>query len=282
MSKNDYDELYKLKEISRINQATLYKIYFILKNFISMGINTLYLLLFPNEVLSDLAKNYNWITKKYDDIGVNKNNYYLLGDSCDCLYFQEDDYQENPIFYKICNFTENPVIDGKSNFSFNEIDKCYYYSDDNKRQAFELLSDYIINEQMKNELLSKDRYGECHRNAPKLVLGINCQDDKKKYLVNGKIKINEKDYLYHTWMEVEDANKKVTLFDYNNNLIIDKEDYYKLIGAKVVNRTDSDSLIKVLELIEEFDICFHPMTLGYFSEEIIRDLEKNKSLVLNK
>lgn len=284
MKKSDYNELYNLKEISRMDQATLYKIYFILDDLVKMDINILYLFLFPNEILNNLTNNpeCKWINKKYDDNGENKNNYYLLGDSCDCLFFQQEDYQENPIFNKIQNFTENPNIDGGNGFHYDETERKYYYQDRKNKISFELLSDSVASEEIKKQLLSEDRYHECHHNSILLVLGSEINENQKKYLINGKIKINEKDYFYHSWMEVE-GKTKTMVFDYNNNLIIDKKDYYKLLGAKEINRTDFESLVKIIKLLEEFEIInFHPMTMGYFSQEIIRDLEKNKFLIKNK
>lgn len=107
-------------------------------------------------------------------------------------------------------------------------------------------------------------------------------NNAKNYLINGKCKINEKDYFYHSWMEAVAEDGKTKVFDYTNNLIIDKKDYYRLFEAITINRTESITLMEVLEMLYMFNLALGPLELGYFSQQIKRDLEKNKFLIKNK
>ena len=88
----------------------------------------------------------------------------------------------------------------------------------NSKCYFNLLSDFIDNEQIKDELLSKKRHGHCHENSQMIANGLG----DNALIVGGKIKINENDYFNHSWVELEDEK---LVFDYNHNIIMDKKGY---------------------------------------------------------
>ena len=110
---------------------------------------------------------------------------------------------------------------------------------------------------------------------------ICIDEDEKAYIVDGQIKVNEKDYFYHTWIETESKNETL-VFDYVNNFIMDKKDYIELMNARIINRTDRESEVKLLKLMREYGLYFHPRFFNYFSQELTRDLEKNKFLIKKK
>ena len=174
--------------------------------------NIFYVLFFSKEILNDLSKNYSYFTDEYDDVGKNIGTYYALGDNCDSLFdFYKYDYKDlkDRVITKISIFTQNPNINKKNK------DNKYIYKDGLKKIKFELLSDYINDEEMKNELLSDRRYGECHGNSIKIMSMIK----NNAYLINGEVKRNDLEYVYHTWVELEKYNETLVL-DYNHNLVI--------------------------------------------------------------
>lgn len=279
MKKDEYKHLYNLKEINRITQENLYKIYHIINEYDALMINPNYYFLFSNEIINELAKKdtFKWLSKKYNSVGINMANYFWMGNNCDCLFFEDEDIKSNLTYDKIREFTLNPTCD---NVNFSYDDKINYYLYKGKIK-FRLISDLINNEEIKKDLLSDNRYHTCHSSSIKLLFGVNF-NNASNYLVNGKVKVNENDYFYHSWLEIVTLDNKEVVFDYTNNLIMDKADYYKLINAKVINVTDKETLKAEIDLLNNFELNFHPMILGYFSQEIKKDLEKNIFLIKEK
>ncbi len=281
MTKENYQELYQMKEVSRIDQATLYKINYLSTEGYFKILNPFYVLLFPNEILKDISKIEKWFVNKFDTLGVHFNNYFWLGNNCDNLFLMDEDFQVekiSSIYHEIREFTMNPNLPN-NHISFDEKTQKYIYHKRNENVTFELLSDSIENPEIKEELLSSDRYGNCHENSTGLMFGFDTCS--KKWLVNGKIKINEKDYFHHTWVEFEEQGE-ILVIDYNSNIILRKEDYDRLTGAREINRTDVDTLESLIHLLDDFDLSIPSGIFGYFSQELKRDLEKNKFLMKQK
>ena len=269
MEKYKYFELFEINVVNEINKKELYIINDLLEK--ELYFNIFYVLFFSKEILNDLSKNYSYFTDEYDDVGKNIGTYYALGDNCDSLFdFYKYDYKDlkDRVITKISIFTQNPNINKKNK------DNKYIYKDGLKKIKFELLSDYINDEEMKNELLSDRRYGECHGNSIKIMSMIK----NNAYLINGEVKRNDLEYVYHTWVELEKYNETLVL-DYNHNLVMKKEDYYKLMGARVINKSSYTEVVRTIKLLQDYELYLHPMTFGYFSQEIIKDLEKNKQII---
>lgn len=280
MKKDDFIELYNFSEISRLDQVTLYKVHEIIEK-VKTDIDLMYLLLFPDEFIKDLSKTEKYLTEKYDKSGINRNNYLMFQDDGDIFPIKED-VKFSDEYNDISNFTLNPNIKNNSKFSYERENKKYIYKKGNKKICFKLLSDLIEgNEKKKQELLSKNRYGTCHDDSIELLFRINIDEDEKIYIVNGKLKQNEKDYFYHSWVEIETKNKAF-VYDYNHNILMSKDDYLKLMKAEIINRTDKDSEINLLKLLHDFGLPLNPIFFNYFSQELTRDLEKNKFLIKKK
>lgn len=280
MNKDDYYELFKFKELNIVSKAELYKIHYLIEK-IGNQKNLYEYLLFTNEILEDLSKyeKLNLIIK-YQQNGINMNNASLLGNHCDCLYFIEKDY-DNLAFKKIreelANFTLNPKQETDyikydrsiNQYSLNAKDFGYF--------TFNLLSDQYKNEDLKKQLLSDTRYEECHKNSVLTALSLREEDRKSAHIVGGKIKANDVDYFFHSWVEVDDIN---TVIDFNRNLIMNKYRYYKLFGAVAINRTSIDDMIDIIKtVVFDAKLDIHPMTLNYFGKELMNDLKKNEKIL---
>lgn len=139
-----------------------------------------------------------------------------------------------------------------------------------------MLSDKISDSKLKKQLLSESRYHNCHENTPKVAASLDEETRKKAYIVGGKIKCNDIDYLYHSWVEIDDLS---AVIDFNNNIIMKKEDYYKLFGAISINKTNILDMMQIIEMVcLKAKLRFHQANLNYFGNEIMNDLKKNEKI----
>ena len=178
---------------------------------------------------------------------------------------------------ELANFTLNPKQETDyikydrsiNQYSLNAKDFGYF--------TFNLLSDQYKNEDLKKQLLSDTRYEECHKNSVLTALSLREEDRKSAHIVGGKIKANDVDYFFHSWVEVDDIN---TVIDFNRNLIMNKYRYYKLFGAVAINRTSIDDMIDIIKtVVFDAKLDIHPMTLNYFGKELMNDLKKNEKIL---
>lgn len=276
MEKENYIELYNFKVINEIDRFTLWQMHLILEELKFDPQMMLYFFIFSREILKDLSKSYKYLSSKYDEYGKNYSNYYWMGDACDRLYFMDEDYKfdkKETIKTKIRKFTENPEQTIEDIYPLGNGKYCY--KDYFKKIEFKLISDYVTgNDDIKNELLSNNRYHQCHANSCIMLFRL---DNEKKYWVSGQIKVNNYDYLYHSWVECT-KNGKTYVFDYNYNLIMEKKDYYKLMDAKAINKSDIETIKKLKDYVLDGVLTSSCMTIGYFSQELLRDLEKQPIL----
>ena len=144
-----------------------------------------------------------------------------------------------------------------------------------KTIEFAMISDILDSEEEKNILQSKERYSMCHSNAYKMAMEFFATEPKAVYVVAGMIEENELDKFFHSWVEVKYKNKTIVV-DYNHNLIMEKNIYYKIYGAIPLEKTTLQELLTNFEWIEEkFGLPCSDFLLNYFSKEIVRDLQKN-------
>lgn len=257
MKKDDYFEIFNIKVLNEVDKLDLYKLF----QLIDYVDNIYCYLLFSKEICKDLSRNFKFINETYDENGINKSIYMLFDD---CIFFQEIDYinEKMDIINKIDEFTlGNEVEDIKYNGVSYEISGYSFY----------ILSDYIVNEKMCNILKSKDRYGECHTNSIKLSFLLKYLGENDIYIVGGKIKVNEIDYIYHSWIEIPSKN---VVIDFNRNMIMKIEDYYNLFSSISINKTHVDEMSDILDLLNDFD--FYPSIINYFGDNIIKDIIKSK------
>ena len=268
MKKEDYIDLFKPKFIQSLTQGNVARI----NSIINSGredINIYYYLLFGNEILKDLSRNFSYLTDKYDETGINNNNFYITFE--DPYIIENIDSDENIVDDEIDNFTLTQDNTNK-NISYSEQEHQYVYKN---KIFFELLSDIKEDGSLKSILLSEERYGFCHYYSKLLLQALSRTYDDIE-LVSGQIKIAENIYYNHTWIELDDS-----AIDFTRNLIMKKEDYYDMLHVKVINRTNDDLLERNLELEKLYGIELNSALNGYFSQELNRDLERHKTLLKN-
>lgn len=280
MSKKDYYEIFKFSELNVVDKVDLYNIYFMMDKFGDFEHIYEYLI-FTKEIFNELSKkdDFNFFTEKYDRDGINKRNYILFGDDCDCLFFQSEDIYHmkyNKLIRELDDFTENPTRKSKHITYVKDKEKYMLKARNFGYFTFDLLSDLILEEEEKEKLLSTARYHECHTNANMIARSLSDKDKASAYVVGGKFKENENDYFYHSWVEIDERN---VVIDYNHNIVMNRDKYYRLYEIVAISKTP---ILKMQDIVQTviFDAGFnmYPMELNYFGEEVMRDLKKNEKV----
>lgn len=218
--------------------------------------------------------------------GINNNTYELLFGDFDNLPENERGTYENLIaFATIDRFTKLQekkiftkllkMIYKKSNIDLNKITfnkeiKQFEYRDNDKVITFDRLSDHFQDEDIKKELMSDKRYGECHSRAMNIAPSI-----KDSKIVTGYVTIGNSKVL-HSIIEY-DVDDKTIVLDWTRNLHITKEQYIELTKFVELSSFDGREVIDDIELItENLNIGVKPYVV--FREELMRDIRKNSQI----
>lgn len=276
MDKEDYYELFCFKEI---NTVSLPELYFISDIYRRLGYHNLYeYLIFTKEIFNDLKryKEFSYLKDKFSLNGTNYNNYYFLGDKSDFQFFQKEDTTGNK-YEKITDEIDDFTIKLKSKHIKPDKEEGYYrYKKLFKQFSFRLISNLVVEEEAQKILLSMDRFKKCHHNSINFANALKEVGQKDVYVVFGKFKINEIDYVYHSWIEIKDLK---LVLDWNHNLIIDLDKYYELYEIEVLNKTYIEDIIKYDTLIKDFDLYIDDFTINLFGNNIYNDLMKNTRIL---
>lgn len=227
---------------------------------------------------------------KYIESGINKNTYNLLFSdyhnipreerlSIDNSYIitiiqSYTRFREKGIFSKLLKlaFEKKYKIDF-SKIKYNNKTKEYEYEFNGEVYTFDKLSNRIEEENVKKELESKRRYGQCHSKSIELATA-----QPEAYILTGYVKRVDGKFL-HSIVEIEKKNRKYVI-DYTKNIIMPKEQYAKLTGFEELERiSDMEYLQHVQKIANIPDIDLKTYTT--FGKEIVKELEKN-TFVLDK
>lgn len=218
--------------------------------------------------------------------GINNNTYELLFGDFDNLPKNERGTYENVIaFATIDRFTKLQekkiftkllkMIYKKSNIDLNKITfnkeiKQFEYRDNDKVITFDRLSDHFQDEDLKKELMSDKRYGECHSRAMNIAPSI-----KDSKIVTGYVTLGNSKVL-HSIIEY-DVDDKTIVLDWTRNLHITKEQYIELTKFVELSSFDGREVIDDIELITgNLNIGVKPYVV--FREELMRDIKKNPQI----
>lgn len=263
MKQQDYCELFSFERLNLIDKVDIYYLYALIKENGDFE-KVEYYLLYSEKILEGFQR------KGLLNDGINVRNCLLIGSDSDSVFFSDFDSEHNKIREELDSFTLNPNKKGK-NIIYDDKCKKYYHCEGNF--YFELLSNYIKDEELKKELFSENRYSYCHANS-QYVAFLMGEDSK---VVGGKIRIGENSYFYHSWVEIEDKN---LVLDYNHNLVMNRDDYYNLNGAISINKTPINELVSYLNEINfKLDLKLDSYMINYFGQELHRDISKNKQLL---
>lgn len=186
------------------------------------------------------------------------------------------EYTRNIIFYlkNQSKFVKDVGYKFNEKYNTNEL-----FIDTEKGKITTLLfSDVIPNALKFYPILdTKKRANSCFSDSKNVALnlGINC--DVVTGFVTG---YTDKSTYLHSWVETKLHNKDVVI-DYTLNAIINKEGYYLFRHVKLINKINSEQIIKDYEkysdIFNQLDI--HSAAYNIFRDEMIRDLEKRKGSV---
>lgn len=227
---------------------------------------------------------------KYDESGINKETYKLLFSDYDNIPEDEKPplensyiitiiqsytkFREKNIFSKVLKkFFEKKYKVDFSKIRFNNETQSYEYEFEGEVYTFDKLSDKVDNKEMKKELESEKRYGQCHSKAIDLSLSL-----PEAYIVTGYIKRFDGKYL-HSIVEIE-KTKGTYIIDYTKNIIMPKEQYLRLTNFEELERiSDMEYLqhIQKIANIPGIDIKVYTT----FGKEIVKELEKNAFMIKN-
>lgn len=274
MNKDDYFYICKTEVINEVGFRSIYELFDIIKEH-DFFISFLYFLLFPDDIIPSVNR-YELISNgKYSKNGINLGNYAIIGDSCDDIFLLGNDKFRNHDLEEIEDYT----IDLKETDHIKCLGENHLFKDDDKEFTFMLFSDIVTDQELANVLCSMERYQTCHINSWKYVTPISeTFSNAKVRIVGGKYLINDVDYYYHTWIELEIEGKEFVV-DYTKNLIILKEHYYRLTGAEVINVVEEDDIKSIIDYVKGDILKLNPMDYSYFAQELLRDLDKNKHIL---
>lgn len=268
MEKSKYYELYDIKEISVLDQNQVYNVWMFCSE-LDFQVEPVFVAIFYPEIM----KKYWYKEKsKYNRMGINKNNYFIFGADCDCAFRNLQDVPIPKDYNTICTFTLDPT---KKTKGIKRLSNGVYKY---KGYKFELISEGVDDEETRKDLLSNGRYGHCHEDSLQVMHSLyHISHIKKVSIVSGYAYYGEKDYLLHSWVEIEGDSGTVVM-DYTNNIIMTKKDYYKLLGIKPISKITCEDYEELESRFKELDVDKNARFLEYFGNEILNDLNRNKFL----
>ena len=274
MNRDDYFSLSNIRIINEVSFRNIYDMYDIIKEY-DFFISFLYFLLFPDDIVSVLNK-YTLITDgDYSKDGINLGNFAVMGNNCDDIFLINKDKRRNPDIIEIEDYTVGLV----ENDHIKNCGENHQFKDEYKEFTFMLYSDIALDDELKSTLCSDGRYHKCHISAWKYVSAIiKAFSNAKVSIVGGKYLINDVDYYYHSWIELELEGRSFVI-DYTKNLIIERDRYYQLTGAVLINRVEEEDINNIIKHVKDGNIKLNPMYYSYFAKEILSDLERNKHVL---
>lgn len=154
-----------------------------------------------------------------------------------------------------------------NNISFNKESKQFEYRNGDKVITFDKLSNHFEDDDIKKELMSNKRYGECHTQAMLIAPSI-----KGSRIVTGYVTI-AKSKVLHSIIEY-DIDDKTIVLDWTRNLYITKEQYIELTKFVELASFDGKEVIDDIERITgNLNIGVKPYVV--FRDELMRDMERN-------
>lgn len=174
----------------------------------------------------------------------------------------------NIYFHKIININLNDI-------NYNEERKRYEYKLDNgKILTFNMISNNISDEELVQELTSKNRKHKCHKRSLELSPSFENSNILTGYVTLKKNKI------LHSVVETT-LNGQEVILDWTFNIEMPKKEYIDLFKFKILSSISAKNLENDLDLIGQSSVNITDKTYLVFRDELIKDLEKNKQLFEN-
>jgi len=221
------------------------------------------------EVIELYIGNINFLNDKYHECGFHINNFPMLIKKDERIVnnpkvrtiniFTSSRYLSQ-LAYRVKGIKMTRVNQNKCQISFNdEVIEFSLISD-----LFVLKNDKSVID-LKKELLNyKKRKGLCHYNC---IIYLNSFGNK---IVTGYVDDSIlPNRVIHSWIETD---KKV--IDYTKNLVINKEDYYRLLNPEILNTVTKEQLNSDIDIIRKMDFLGSKFYC-LFRDEILTDIERS-------
>ncbi|MDE5631002.1 MAG: hypothetical protein K2I70_05320 [Bacilli bacterium] len=274
MKNDDYKKICPYKVVEDINQRDLCYVANLIKD--DCGCLPLPLILSCfKEIKEDLARHIPYYAPKYHSSGINSANDFILDIDNETLFWLDADYYSDYSYDAnvLDKFTINPL---GTRLPIERIDdKHFGYKD----YVFRLFSDYVIDDARKKELMSDERVGKCFARSIETLFGLGEVADENKKVALGKIKIRDRESFLHAVAMFKSAKKGTwNTVDYTVNLIMDSVKYSDLKNYTIINEISYEVMNCLYDYLEQWEPEIDKFLLLYFGEEMLRNLEKNKSL----
>lgn len=228
----------------------------------------------------------------YTENGINENTYKLLFEDIDNYNLKKEeqysDYYAKIIstlslytLYKEKSIFKNLLLSifgyplNTEYITYDQEKKEWIYNDGNEIITFDMLSNHIDDKNIKKKLLShKKRDGHCHDGSIDIAKIL-----KNSRIITGTIQQYNRKIL-HSVVEISDKNQEKNILDYTLNLKIPKESYIKLTNFQELNIVESNELENDFKILLDFFDSFGHKEYLLFRDELIKDIEKNKSYLV--
>ena len=205
--------------------------------------------------------------------GINNNTYNLL--FSDVFYNVDDEYL-NDTAVIIENFTMLNEIDRlivlTQSDMFKYKNKTYTYNDGEEEYTFSLLEDLFGDDETKRILHSPERYGSCHHASVGMCLNLPHKNSK---ILTGYINYSDCRILHSVYYYEEDGME--IIYDYTKNIMMRKDDYFRLTNFKLINEIEREKLIEDKNFICNSNISVKAYMV--FRDEMMRDIKKNEKVL---
>ena len=203
----------------------------------------------------------------------------MNSNTADIIFFDEN----LPLFETTAKTTEESILAGIEYFtmlddkqmeeylgkysSIMRLGDCFMVNFDSRQYVFRKI-DPFFDDVIKQELFSRERYGQCCTASVELA-SISDSDCKV-----GIGYLNYTDFkILHAVCIIGD-----NVFDYTKNLIMRKEDYFELTNFEVINEVNRSDIMR--EIFDIENLGFIPIKVYLlYHDEVMRDLDKNKTLI---
>lgn len=274
MKDEDYKKICPYKVVEEINQRDLCYVAELIKKGDKEIPLPLVLTCF-GEIKRNLQRSIPDLAKRYYSNGINRENDFVLNVDNETLFWLDVDYYSEYSYDAnvIDRVTINPL---GTRLPIERVDDTHFRYKD---YEFRLLSDYVIDDEQKRELLSDERVGKCFSKSIETLFGLGRVSADRKKVVLGNIKIRERENFYHAVTMFKSAKKNLwNTVDYTINLIMESDKYAELKNYTIINEIPYEVMDNLYEYLEQWNLQIDKFLLLYFGEEILKDLERNKSL----
>lgn len=155
--------------------------------------------------------------------------------------------------------------------NIKQVRKENHYKDNDYDFMFCLLSDFFIDEELKEELTSEKRLHQCHDAS----IGLSLESPfKNVFIITGYVSDGEKDIL-HSVIEID--GEDTVIMDYTQNLMMKKEDFINITGFRELSKVSKEDLKNEIGIMTDIEMKV-PYYL-FFRNEIAKDLKKNNKVL---